>query len=236
MDQIVRQVIKELKTAAEPEYKKVQEWFFKEGISLYGVRVGKVRQIARANWQLIKEIDKEEIYEWCEQLLETGMNEGRIVAFEWARKLQSQWTRMEFKLFERWLKRYVSNWSSCDDLCTGPFGTLIIKYPQLIVQTRPWRESRNRWVRRGAAVCLIIPVRRKIGLTEVFRVANKLMMDDDYMVQKGYGWMLKEASNVYPKEVYEYMMKHKNRMPRLALRYAIEKMPQSKRKLIMGEK
>lgn len=46
--------------------------------------------------------------------------------------------------------------------------------------------------------------------------------DSDVMVQKGYGWMLKEASNNYPNEVFDYVMKRKKEMPRIALRYAID--------------
>ena len=70
-------------------------------------------------------------------------------------------------------------------------------------------------------------------LDEVFEVADILLLDGDDMVQKGYGWMLKEASNRYPDEVLDYVMKHKDIMPRTALRYAIEKMPQTKRKQAM---
>jgi 3-methyladenine DNA glycosylase AlkD len=47
------------------------------------------------------------------------------------------------------------------------------------------------------------------------------------MVRKGYGWMLKAASEAHQREVYKYVMKHKADMPRTALRYAIEKMPKA---------
>jgi 3-methyladenine DNA glycosylase AlkD len=45
------------------------------------------------------------------------------------------------------------------------------------------------------------------------------------MVQKGYGWLLKEASRAHQQQVFEYVIKNKKNMPRTALRYAIEKMP-----------
>lgn len=45
------------------------------------------------------------------------------------------------------------------------------------------------------------------------------------MVQKGYGWLLKESSRLHQKEVFDYVMKNKSKMPRIALRYAIELMP-----------
>ena len=44
------------------------------------------------------------------------------------------------------------------------------------------------------------------------------------MVQKGYGWMLKAASQAHQDEVFYYVMKRKATMPRTSLRYAIEKM------------
>jgi 3-methyladenine DNA glycosylase AlkD len=45
------------------------------------------------------------------------------------------------------------------------------------------------------------------------------------MVQKGYGWMLKAASQAHQKDVFNYVMNKKATMPRTSLRYAIEKMP-----------
>ena len=45
------------------------------------------------------------------------------------------------------------------------------------------------------------------------------------MVQKGYGWLLKEESRQHQKEVYDYIVRNKKLMPRTALRYAIELMP-----------
>ena len=77
--------------------------------------------------------------------------------------------------------------------------------------------------------------KRKQGfLKDVFWTADKLLMDQDDLVQKGYGWMLKETSNIYQKQVFDFVMKRKHKMPRTALRYAIEKMPQSMRKKAMN--
>jgi 3-methyladenine DNA glycosylase AlkD len=53
------------------------------------------------------------------------------------------------------------------------------------------------------------------------------------MVQKGYGWMLKVASQSHQNEVFDFVMEHRQGMPRTALRYAIEKMPPERRKTAM---
>lgn len=76
----------------------------------------------------------------------------------------------------------------------------------------------------------IVPARRGLFLDEVFRLSDILLLDEDDLVQKGYGWMLKEASRKHEKEIFYYVMKNKTKMPRTALRYAIEKMPEHLRK------
>jgi 3-methyladenine DNA glycosylase AlkD len=70
-----------------------------------------------------------------------------------------------------------------------------------------------------------VPAKRGKFLPDVFEICDVLLMDEDDMVKKGYGWLLKEESRVHQKEVFDYVVKHRNVMPRTALRYAIELMP-----------
>ena len=123
-----------------------------------------------------------------------------------------------------WLLKHVHSWGACDDLCTHALGAFIHQFPEFIQKAREWTRSENRWVRRASAVCLIYSVRRKEHLLDIFETADSLLTDQDTMVQKGYGWMLKEASNHYPEEVFDYVMRNRREMPRTALRYAIEKL------------
>ena len=57
----------------------------------------------------------------------------------------------------------------------------------------------------------------------------------DDLVQKGYGWMLKAASEAHCNEVFDFVMKNKDIMPRTALRYAIEKMPKELKAMAMAK-
>ena len=98
-------------------------------------------------------------------------------------------------------------------------------YPEFLSRLKKFAKSENRWTKRAAAVSLIIPARRGKFLKEILEIADIILLDKDDMVQKGYGWLLKVASQTYQKEVFDYVMKNKNVMPRTALRYAIEKMP-----------
>ena len=64
-------------------------------------------------------------------------------------------------------------------------------------------------------------------------IANILLLDSDDLVQKGYGWMLKSLAEVYEDDVYQYVLDRRSVMPRTALRYVIEKMPEKRRQEAM---
>ena len=72
---------------------------------------------------------------------------------------------------------------------------------------------------------LIVPAKKGCFLQEAFEISDMLLADMDDMVQKGYGWLLKEESRKHQKEVYDYVVKNRKVMPRTALRYAVELMP-----------
>lgn len=117
--------------------------------------------------------------------------------------------------------------------CNHTVGSFIEKYSEFLIKLFEWASSKNRWVRRAAAVSLIIPAKKGNFLKEIFKIADILLLDKDDLVQKGYGWMLKAASQAHQKEVFDYIIKNKAVMPRTALRYAIEKMPNELKKLAM---
>ena len=87
--------------------------------------------------------------------------------------------------------------------------------------------------REGGYIALIDPVKEGLLLKDVFRTAETLLTDEEDMVQKGYGWMLKVTGDYFFDDAYRLVMKHKNEMPRTALRYAIEKWPEAKRREAM---
>ena len=199
--------------------------FFKEPIKSRGVRIPVVRKIANKYFKEIKDLDKKEIFKLCEDLLKTNYNEDSTIAFSWCYKIKNKYDKSDFYLFERWVKKYLTNWAMVDDFCTHPVGYLVYENEDFIKNLKEWTKSNNKWVRRASAVTLIYCVKRKRYLREAFEIADLLLLDKDNLVQKGYGWMLKVASDVYQKEVFNYVIRNKNKMPRTALRYAIENMP-----------
>jgi 3-methyladenine DNA glycosylase AlkD len=222
-----------LKHSSDEKVRKSSERFFKESVRFYGVRSAAVAKIARDYYKEIKNSDKKTKFSLIEQLLKAGYFEESMIAYAWADRISKIFDEQDFAVLEAWLSMYVSNWAECDTLCNHALGTFIDRYPAYIKNLKAWAGSANRWVRRGAAVTLIVPARRGKFLKDVFEIADILLTDSDDLVQKGYGWMLKEASRQHPKEVFGYVMKNKKAMPRTALRYALEKMPPALRKEAM---
>lgn len=217
--------------------------FFKEGeaAKVHGVKMGEVSKIGKESLKQIKELPKQEIFNLCEELWQSGYLEEAVVACIWAESLHEQYEPADFKIFEYWVHNYLTNWADCDTLCNHTIGTFIMMYPEYISELKKWAKSSDRWVKRASAVTLIIPARKGLFLDDIFEITNTLLLDQDDLVQKGYGWMLKAASMSEPtaaskktdpetlkkhlNAVFDYVMKHKSVMPRTALRYAIEKMP-----------
>ena len=231
---ILKMLRQELADNNRPENISDYQRFFKEKLKHpTGLKVPVLRKISNQCFRETKDLRAGDTLDICDDLLSSGVRYMKFFAFDWAEKIKKEFRKQDFRRFEGWLKKYVDGWGSCDHLCCGALGNLIHQYPDLAVKTRPWRKSKSQWLRRGAAVCLIYPVRRRILLDEVFKAADELLMDTEDLVQKGYGWMLKEAANEFEDEVFAYVMDHKDRMPRTALRYAIEKMPANRKKQAM---
>ena len=225
---LLEEIRSELGRLADPAVRKksiVWEKQYYESPQLYGLPAAVVRKISSRFYQQVKKFSKREIFGFCEELLGSEMIEERAIAFDWAFRVKKDYERSDFHVFGNWLKKYVHGWGGCDDLCTHAFWAFLFQFPEFVSNVKEWAGSKNRWLRRACAVVTIYSVQRKKHLENVFEIADLLLTDSDVMVQKGYGWMLKEASNHYPQEVFDYVMKHKLEMPRTALRYAIEKMP-----------
>jgi 3-methyladenine DNA glycosylase AlkD len=233
MADILRKVRRQLRGKADGNTRETAQRFFKEKIRAYGVKSADVAKIAAAYSKELKGKGKAEVLGLCEGLLGSGIIEESFVACHWAYALRRQYEPGDFRTFERWVDGYVGNWATCDTLCNHTVGAFLEKHPECLPRLRDWARSPNRWMRRAAAVSLIVPAKSGLFLEDAFAISDILIADEDDIVQKGYGWLLKEESRKHQKEVHGYVMKNKARMPRTALRYAIEKMPPELRKKAM---
>jgi 3-methyladenine DNA glycosylase AlkD len=235
MHETIRTVLKEIEAVDKPANRTDFQRFFKEKLEHpVGLKTPVLRGVSNKVFKTVKPLGKDDVLDICDEMLATGKRYTRFVAFEWAGKLAAQYEKKDFARFERWLKSYVKGWGSCDHLC-GVLGKMLVKFPGLSRQRRRWIRSGNMWLRRASAVSLIEPVKSGLLLEDVFETARMLLRDKEDLVQKGYGWMLKVTGDHFYDEAHRFVMKHKDEMPRTALRYAIEKWPPPERRRAMKQ-
>lgn len=232
-DDLISEIREELTLSADGKTKETAARFFKEGINCYGIKAATVLKIADKYFKQIRNEQKQTIFSLCEELLSSDMFEESAIAFEWVYRMREYYEPEDLEIFERWIEKYVNNWAKCDTLCNHSVASFIESYPQYLSRLKEWTRSDSRWFRRAAAVTLVLPARNGKFLGDVLEIADSLLMDEDDLVRKGYGWMLKEAGKAHQQEIFEYVMKNKKVMPRTSLRYAIEKFPQDMRKKAM---
>lgn len=187
MKKIILNIRKEFKKNVDPKYKRNLKHFFKEDIKLWGVNSTERKKISKKYFAQVKNLDKQEFFAFCEELLKKGYDEEVCLGLNWVCKYKKYYQKSDFKIFESWLKYYVSNWASCDSLSIDILGYFLFKYPILISKVKRWTQSKNKWLRRASAVTLIYPLRNKMFLKEAFEIADILLADKEDLIQKGYG-------------------------------------------------
>ena len=229
MKNLIETIRNTLKTEACEAHRISLLRFFKEPnkVHIHGIKFADVKRMAKTYFSEVKDLPKSELFTVCERLLQTGSLEESSIACAWLSKILPQLKPVDWTYFDRWVDASITNWGTCDVFCGGIVGTFLEMYPQCVKKLQTWAKSKNLWKRRSAAVSLVGPARKGLFHKDVFEIAEILLLDSEDMVQKGYGWMLKEASKFDQQAVFQFVMKHKTMMPRTALRYAIEKMPKN---------
>jgi len=229
--QIIGQIRKKLKikasTKTEKEREKARAVFGNEA-KLLALKVPETRKIAESfAKKLKKEKDFDTALKAADELYKSGVFEEATVAESILKEFKSYFNDSTFKKFDEWLN-YIKNWANIDMLCGWLLAPIILKDETKIKIIFQWTKSKNRWRRRAAAVALVKPVRKGIYLKQALRVAENLIQDEDDMVQKGVGWLLKEAGGRFPDETIKFLIKWRPKISRLVLRLACEKLPSKK--------
>ena len=224
MNDILAQIRIDLNENADEKTRQGTQRYFKEQAKFYGVKTDIVGKIAKKHWMQVKTLAKPVIFQLCEELYRSDFTEEAFIVSFWLPNYIEHLVPEDLMIFKCWIERYINNWAKCDGFCNHTIGNLIQKYPKIVEDVKSWANSKNRWLKRASAVSLIVPAKKGLFLREAFEICDLLLNDLDDMVQKGYGWLLKEESRKHQTEVYDYVIKNRSVMPRTALRYAIELM------------
>ncbi len=227
----IRRLLKDGGSA--PHAEEVQ-WFFKEEVKSRGWYTGELRKVAvRFRRAIVREQDMEFLVQIADKLFSGQILEEKVFAVFLLEKQTQNFGGKEFKLFASWLDR-VSSWADHDALAHYLLAPMVAAEPARYREVLRWAKSSNRWRRRAACVALVRAAREKRLFPEITRLSNLLLADQDDMVQKGLGWLLRETAKADPRRTVPYLMKVRTRAPRLVLRTACETLPTAERKRVLS--
>ena len=231
------QFIKKLKTHRSPEeVAKIQRYFktgkgeYGEGDKFIGVRMGQLFALAKEFIAMpLDEIEK---------LLESPIHEVRagglsIMGKQARSKKTTEAHRKE--LFDLYIRRHdrVNNWDLVDLGALYIVGIYLIDKPRDVLYKLA--RSKNIWERRTAIVGTGQFIKQG-DVDDTFKIAEMLLQDDQDLIHKGTGWMLRTAGGADRKRLLGFLDKHAATMPRTLLRYSIEKLDKKQREHYMGMK
>ena len=183
---------------------------------------------------ILRERSLEFLLQVADELFSGRILEEKIFAVFLMEKLTDEFGDDEFRLFESWLLR-ISSWADHDALVHYLIAPMVVAKPDRAGRVFRWAKSPDRWHRRAACVALIQGTRRKMFPSEIKRLSNLLLSDEDDMVQKGLGWLLRETAKADAKRTVPYLMSIREHAPRLVLRTACETLPAGVRKKILAK-
>jgi 3-methyladenine DNA glycosylase AlkD len=224
-----------LRDGGSAEHTDGVQWFFKDEIKSHGWYTAKLRTVAvRFRRRIRKEFGLDFLLRVADELFAGRVLEEKVFAVFLLEKMTDEFGDTEFRLFESWLPR-ISSWADHDGLVHYLIAPMVVAKPDRARRVFRWAKSPGRWHRRAACVALIQGTRRKIFFSEIKRLSDLLLSDEDDMVQKGLGWLLRETAKADAKRTTPYLMSIRKRAPRLVLRTACETLPTSVRKKILAK-
>ena len=224
-----------LRGRGSAEHAEGVQWFFKEEIKSHGWYTAKLRSVAvRFRRKIQEEFGLDFLVQVADKLFTGRVLEEKVFAVFLLEKLTEEFGDAEFRLFESWLPR-ISSWADHDGLVHYLIAPMVAAKPDRSARVFRWAKSPDRWHRRAACVALIQGTRRKMFFPEIERLSDLLLADDDDMVQKGLGWLLRETAKADAKRTIPYLMSIRERAPRLVLRTACETLPVDVRKKILAK-
>ena len=217
-----------LRDIADPEIAEHSQRFFKtgkgeygEGDKFLGIRVPKVRRIAKQFKQL-------SLVE-TEKLLHSDYHEERLCALIiLVNKMKKAEEQERRKIYELYLDntRYINNWDLVDTSAEHIVGSWLDDRDRSILSKLA--KSNDLWERRIAVMSTFHFIKNG-DFEDTLAIAELLLSDDHDLIHKAVGWMLREIGNRDQETEEKFLAKHIQTMPRTMLRYAIEKFPEDRR-------
>jgi 3-methyladenine DNA glycosylase AlkD len=229
MPMTVQNIQQRLRRFASAEKAALLQRFFKTGPGQYG-EGDKFLGVMVPNIRLVVKEFRDAPLPEVKRLMRSVWHEERVLALL---ILVDQFERggdaLRKKIYQLYVKNtlFINNWDLVDlsaPKIVGPYldgGSRALLYRFV--------TSMNLWERR-IAILATFPYIRNADFGDALSIAEKLLADDEDLIHKAVGWMLREVGKKDVAVLENFLKKHHRKMPRTALRYAIERFPEAKRK------
>ncbi|HBM88841.1 MAG: DNA alkylation repair protein [Parvibaculaceae bacterium] len=218
-----------LKAAAKgiPKAKaKERAFFMKTKMPLLGLTVPEQRKLAKRGYSFSDLSAQELAAVWTEIWHGAKTHEGKMQA-----GLALEQFAPELGFGDRWalIRGWCSTincWDQSDTLSAHVARALEEKPKMVWPVLQAWNSDADPWKRRQSVVGLFFYTRFRAKLPPVARslkTITALLKDEDYYVQKGVGWALRESYNAYPEQTFLYLKKHAGTIHPDAFSAALEK-------------
>jgi 3-methyladenine DNA glycosylase AlkD len=225
---IVQNIQRKLQKLGSREKAKVSQRFFKTGPGEYGegdifvgVKVPELRKLAKEYQEItVKEV---------KQLLRSAIHEERLLAlFILVRKYSKGNETEKKRIYELYLKntQFINNWDLVDSSAHHIIGAFLVDKSKEPLYSLA--KSMDLWERRISMISTFYFIKHD-KYAETLKISEILLTDEQDLIHKAVGWMLREIGKRHMPTEEQFLRKHYNRMPRTMLRYAIEKFPEDKR-------
>jgi 3-methyladenine DNA glycosylase AlkD len=224
----MKAVKKALLRRADRKKAEVLQRFFRTGKGQYGegdifigISVPEIRKIAKQH----SDISMAD----AGQLLKSRIHEERLAALlilieKYRKKPESRKEIFDFYLGNT---KNINNWDLVDLSASYIAGDFLLDKDRAVLQRLA--KSGHLWERRIAIVATYAFI-RKNDFKDTLAIAKILLYDKHDLIHKATGWMLREVGKRDEKELEKFLNAHCKAMPRTTLRYAIERLPERKRR------
>ena len=217
----IETIYSELLKRYEEEKKIVLPRFFKTGKGEYG-EGDKFLGVTVPNVRVVARMFKECTMDVVEQLLANQWHECRLCGLLILREKFSK-TPKEVVDFYLSHTSGINNWDLVDLSAPYILGSYLVNNPNReILYTLA--ASEVMWENRIAIVATLMLIRNN-QFEDTLKLAEILMPHKHDLMHKSIGWMLREVGKKDVDLLKGFLAKHCRRMPRIMLRYALEKFP-----------
>jgi 3-methyladenine DNA glycosylase AlkD len=223
-EELYDEIMSFCKSNADEAIVKKYSKYFREGVyDAYGLtqelQTCKVKEILSR-----EDVDYNLIRETSKILVRSGKYEGPSFAVMLYHSMEKQFNRQIFDDIASWYETGINNWAHGDYISIELVFPLLKKEIISYNDLKNWIAASNKFQRRAVPVSLIKTLKYTPEFQNYFGLIEPLMIDPEREVHQGIGWFLREAWKKQPDITEIFLMKWKEKSPRLIFQYACEKM------------